>query len=104
MSWINSILNWWKNLFSSEKNKSEPVKEATPAVEISRTPGLNCPECGTRMVVSIQNLVNLEPLNCPTCGLELTVDVEHSQSALESLRKLQNGLEEASKIRKDAKV
>lgn len=100
MDWFKKIQSWWNGLFSSEKSVPPPLKpEITPSVEITKTPGLNCPECRTRMVVSIQNLVNLDPLICPNCRLELTVDSEKSQSALESLKKLQSGLDEAAKVK-----
>ena len=100
MSWLKKIKLWWNGLFSTgERISASPKPEISPAVEIARTPGLNCPECRTRMVVSIQNLVNLDPLICPNCGLELTVDSEKSQSALESLKKLQSGLDEAAKVK-----
>lgn len=105
MGWINSVINWWKGFFAkSEKQAPSVAKEVTPAVEISRTPGLKCPECGTRMIVSIQNLVNLEPVECPGCELELTIDVENSQSALESLRRLQSGLDEAAKVKQNSMI
>ena len=100
MGWIEKIKVWWNSFFTvPEKSTTPSAKEITPAVEIAKTPGINCPECGTRMVVSIQNLVNLEPVLCPSCGLKLTIDLEKSQSAIESLRKLQDGLDQASKMK-----
>jgi DNA-directed RNA polymerase subunit RPC12/RpoP len=100
MGLLAKIKNWWRSLFPKPETATpSEIKETTPAVEISRTPGLKCPECGTRMIVSIQNLINLEPVHCPGCGLELTIDAESSQSALESLRKLQSGLDEAARVK-----
>lgn len=103
MGLLKKIQNWWNSLFAvPEKSSTHLEKEVTPTVEIAKTPGINCPECGVRMVVCIQNLVNLEPINCPSCGLELTIDSEKSQSALESLRKLQNGLDQAAKVKQQS--
>lgn len=105
MGWFSIVQNWWKRFFSKRtSNAYHPPQEGTPAVEISRTPGLKCPECSTKMVVSIQNLVNLDPLICPGCGLELTIDVENSQSALDSLRKLQSGLQEAAQAKRNSQI
>jgi predicted RNA-binding Zn-ribbon protein involved in translation (DUF1610 family) len=103
MGWLSRIQTWWRS-FSTKPETVTPTetKEVTPAVEISRKPGLKCPECGTKMIVSIQNLINLEPVHCPGCGLELTIDAENSQSALESLRKLQSGLDEAAKVKQNS--
>ncbi|MFN3996669.1 hypothetical protein [Algoriphagus sp.] len=103
MGLLKKIQNWRNSLFDvHDKSSTLPEKEVTPTVEIAKTPGINCPECRVRMVVSIHNLVNLEPINCPNCGLELTIDLEKSQSALESLRKLQNGLDQAAKLKQQS--
>lgn len=103
MDLLKKIQNWWNSLFAvPEKSSPLSKKEITPSVEIAKTPGINCPECGVRMVVSIQNLVNLEPIDCPNCELELSIDLEKSQSALESLRKLQNGLDQAAKMKQQS--
>lgn len=104
MSWLEKIKSWFSSWFSNSTDASNPpLEEPTPSVEISRQPGVKCPECSTRLVVSIQNLVNLEPIQCPNCGLELTIDVEKSQSALESLKKLQSGLDEASRVKENSR-
>lgn len=103
MNWLKKFKVWWNNLFGEkEKPFSLIEKENTPTVEIARTPGIKCPECGSRIVVSIQNLIALEPVNCPSCGLELTIDLDKSQSALESLRKLQAGLDQAAKVKQQS--
>ncbi|TDQ17516.1 hypothetical protein DFQ04_2170 [Algoriphagus boseongensis] len=103
MSWFQNLKSWFLSWFGSPSTQPQKASvEPTPAVEISRQPGLNCPECSTRLVVSIQNLVNLDPVMCPNCGLELMIDVEKSQSAIDSLRKLQSGLDEASRVKENS--
>lgn len=104
-SWMIKLKNWISGIFQKQGRNvisNEASLEKTPEVEISRRPGINCPECATRLVVSIQNLINLDPVLCPKCGLELIIDQQKSQGALESLIKLQSGLNQASKVRQES--
>jgi len=75
------------------------VEEVTPEVEISRQPGLSCPECGTKLIISMESLINYEPVHCHNCGLELTIDEEKSKQSIDSLRKLQDGLSQAERVK-----
>jgi hypothetical protein len=54
-------------------------------------PGLPCPQCGQRLVVSMEALMSLQPVVC-VCGLTLRVDVERSRETLHDLRELQRRL------------
>ncbi len=103
---FSKIKSWFYIFFSRSKAVEETPKmvEPTPAVEISRTPGINCPECKTRLVVSIQHLIQYQPVVCYNCGLELMIDQDKSQGAIESLRKLQSGLDQASKVRQETGI
>jgi DNA-directed RNA polymerase subunit RPC12/RpoP len=106
-NWLIKIKNWISGVFQKKEIgnvKSAVNSERTPEVEISRTPGINCPECTTRLVVSIQHLLSLEPVVCPSCGLELQIDAQKSQGALESLRKLQSGLNQAARVRQESQL
>jgi len=105
-SLFSKIKTWFSGLFSGSKTVevTPKVAEPTPAVEISRTPGINCPECKTRLVVSIQHLIQYQPVVCYNCGLELMIDQDKSQGAIESLRKLQSGLDQASKVRQETGI
>jgi len=105
-SFFSKIKSWFYSLFPGSKPALETSKlvEPTPQVEISRTPGINCPECKTRLVVSIQHLIQYQPVVCYNCGLELMVDQDKSQAAIESLRKLQSGLDNASKVRQETGI
>lgn len=107
MNWLIKIKKWFAGLFQKQEMKTlspTETSEKTPQVEISRSPGINCPECATRLVVSIQHLISLEPVICPSCGLELQIDAQKSQGALESLRKLQSGLNQAAKVRQESQL
>lgn len=96
-------MNWFKKFFENVgawfNRKPKQVitarPEATPVVEISRQPGLTCPECATRIQVSISMLLSHQPVVCPACGLVLELDVHQSEGALNALRKLQHGLDAA---------
>jgi len=102
---LDSLRRWFNNLFGiAEKKTVEIVPEPTPEVSIAKTPGLSCPVCRHRIIVSIENLLSGEAIQCPSCGLELTVDNEKSEAALDALNKLQSGLNQASKIRSENKI
>jgi DNA-directed RNA polymerase subunit RPC12/RpoP len=105
-SLFSKIKTWFYSFFFGPKpvEVTPKVVEPTPAVEISRTPGINCPECKTRLVVSIQHLIQYQPVVCYNCGLELMIDQDKSQAAIESLRKLQSGLDQASKVRQETGI
>lgn len=102
---LDSLRRWFKNLFGiTEKEIIEPVPEPTPEISIAKTPGLSCPVCSHRIIVSIENLLSGQEIQCPSCGLELTVDNEKSEAALDALNKLQNGLNQASKIKAENRI
>lgn len=101
-SLLKSIKQWFKTLFGKAKmQKLTILPEVTPEISVAKTPGLSCPVCGHRIIVSIENLLSGQEIQCPSCGLELSVDEDKSGGALEALNKLQNGLKQASKIRAD---
>lgn len=107
MNWLIKIKKWFASLFQKQEMKTPApteISEKTPQVEISKSPGINCPECATRLVVSIQHLISLEPVVCPSCGLELEIDEQKSRGALDSLRKLQSGLNQAAKVRQESQL
>ncbi len=100
---LDLIKNWYNRFFgqTSLARNAEPLPEITPEVSIAKTPGLSCPVCAHRIVVSIESLLSGQDLQCPSCGLELSVDEDKSGGALEALSKLQNGLNQASKIKSE---
>ena len=54
-------------------------------------PGMPCPECGTRLVVTMEQLLGSGQVVC-TCGLVLRVDAEQSEETLRDLRALEERL------------
>ena len=99
---LDSLKRWFNNLFSVVKNEPvETIPEPTPEISIAKTPGLSCPQCSHRIIVSIEILLSGRAIQCPSCGLELTVDDEKSEGALDALNKLQRGLNQASKIKSE---
>mgnify|MGYP002641958475 CR=1 FL=1 len=105
-NWLTRLKQNFLGLFGwsgESKNFPEP-KEETPEVEISRQPGLSCPECGIKLVISMESLINYQPVQCYNCGLELTIDQEKSKQSIDSLRKLQEGLSQAEKVKNEAQL
>ena len=51
--------------------------------------GMNCPQCGTFIEISIYQLLTATSLKCPACGLQLNIDRMKSKTALDALRKVQ---------------
>jgi len=102
---LDSLRHWFNNLFGiPEDKKDEILPEPTPEISIAKTPGLNCPVCSHRIIVSIEHLISGQAIQCPSCGLELTVDNEKSEGALDALNRLQNGLDQASKIKSENRI
>ncbi len=89
---IRRITAMWNRLF--RPHTEEPI----PAVEISREPGLRCPECNTLIPVSIAELLHVGAVVCPNCTLMLEVDRERSHGALDALQRLQSAHDEARRI------
>ncbi len=100
-NWFSVVKEKVLNFFSVKKSPAGDSSEVekTPQVEISRQPGLSCPECGTKLFITMESLLNYLPVQCHGCGLELTIDREKSKSSIESLRKLKMGLDEAESVK-----
>lgn len=62
-----------------------------------RPQGLACPECGTRIVVDIIQLLAQGKVTCPMCQLELIVDQRKSADSLNALREFQDDFGDAQK-------
>jgi len=55
---------------------------------LNQSPGLICPQCGFRIQVTIEMLLNNLSICCTSCGLELSIDKEKSKPALNSLKEV----------------
>lgn len=73
--------------------EDKPVISETPEIAgINNKPGIDCPQCGTRILTSIDMILSREPIACVKCGLRLNVEQEESKPALESLKKLDEAI------------
>lgn len=101
MGWFNKIksvvMGFWKTGTKSEASPPESPKlpEPTPVVQVSARPGLDCPECGHRIPVTIHNLLHDKSIICGHCLLELDVDRDKSKPSLEALSRLDQGFSRA---------
>ena len=108
---MNFLIRFFKRIFGiqSQPVEAEKVTENTerkrqesPVVEISRTPGLTCPECGYRIQVSIPMLLSGQPIVCAACSLVLHVEQEKSAAALGALKQLDVSLNQARQKQQEA--
>lgn len=67
-----------------------------------RESGLPCPNCGTFILASIDQLVAGQPLACAGCNTVLRMDKANSQGALEALQALKAAQDSALQRRKAA--
>jgi hypothetical protein len=108
MSYFKRIINWiagflrYNPVGRDAGEIPERKGQETPVVEISRTPGLTCPECGYRIQVSIPSLLSGQPLVCAGCSLVLHVEQEKSAAALGALKQLDVSLNQAQQKQKEA--
>jgi hypothetical protein len=108
MGFIKNTLNWifgflrWTPVDRKASEIPEQKGQEPPVVEISRTPGLTCPECGYRIQVSIPLLLTGQPLVCAGCSLVLHVEQEKSAAALGALKQLDVSLNQARQKQKEA--
>ena len=51
-------------------------------------PGLQCPQCGSFIHVSLNQLLAMQPLACPKCDTVLRMDENMSRKGLEALKVL----------------
>lgn len=73
----------------TENVRNQIVKEIVPRL---KNPGLDCPQCGTLIVLTIEQLLNQIPIKCPneSCGLEISVNQKKSGESLKILRRLRD--------------
>lgn len=71
-----------------EEREITPPISPTPATNIDRNPGINCPQCGHKFPVSIEILLTSQAIYCPACNLKLELNREKSKEALEAMEKV----------------
>jgi predicted amidophosphoribosyltransferase len=62
-------------------------KQKGASDELNQSPGLICPQCGFRIHLTIELLLNNPSICCSECGLELSIDQEKSKAALNALQR-----------------
>ncbi|MCL6591598.1 MAG: hypothetical protein K6U80_16810 [Firmicutes bacterium] len=67
--------------------------------QATRRPGMNCPECGFFIEISIPRLLGEEGFICPGCGLYLLLNRQESRESLEALNQLQVAIENFNMVR-----
>lgn len=89
-------------LLTSKEDESDSGnienKNVTEMSGLSTQPGIDCPQCGTRILTSIDMILSRVPIECMKCGLELNVEQDKSKSALDSLKKLDKAIKNAEKF------
>ena len=80
--------------------RREGSGEATP---IAAQPGLVCPECSTKIAITIPMLLSGQPFYCTACFLQISVNQTESAAALSALHKLQGEFQKAEAIVKQVK-
>lgn len=83
-----------------EAAPNAPLREVTP---IAAQPGLVCPECSTKIAITIPMLLSGQPFYCTGCFLEISVNQTESAAALSALQKLQGEFQKAEAIVKSSK-
>lgn len=79
-------------------------EEKQPANRLNHPPGLKCPQCGYRIQVAVETLLNNLPVQCSSCGLELFIDQEKSKPAIDALGKLYESIEKVERIKAETKT
>jgi DNA-directed RNA polymerase subunit RPC12/RpoP len=75
-----------------------------PSNKPYHAPGLECPECGFRIQVTIEMLLKDLAVRCCSCGLELSVDQKKSQPAINALENLYNSIQNVERIKAETKT
>jgi len=79
------------------RSRQRTFKRQTKAVDkpsaapSANVPGVPCPDCGTRIIVTMEQILSGNKIMC-RCGLALSVDTERSKETLHDLRELRRRL------------
>lgn len=103
---VNTFWTRLKGFFQSPQNKTEapikPAPEKTPTVPAHsgpKPPGLDCPECGFRIIISVPMLLSGEAIICQACHLKLSVEREQSKPCLDELRKVYDAVQKVDEVK-----
>ena len=79
-------------------------EQNNPSNELNRAPGLECPQCGFRIQVTIETLLKDLAVSCSSCGLELSIDQEKSKPAIDALEDLHKSIKKVEGIKAETKT
>lgn len=81
---------WLSEEKVEQETKTELVQPSPKpqTASFDRSPGINCPKCGHKFPVTIEQLLTSESIICPSCALKLELNKEKSKEALEAMEKL----------------
>jgi transcription elongation factor Elf1 len=57
----------------------------TKPTDQKKRPGFPCPECNSKIEISLKNIISDGPIKCNNCGLKITLSKTESKSVLDSL-------------------
>jgi DNA-directed RNA polymerase subunit RPC12/RpoP len=78
---------------------SQPSTPAAREIPVQKAPGLDCPQCGFRIMISVPMLLSGGPIFCPACSLKLTIDQEQSRACLNELQKVYNAIQRVEEVK-----
>lgn len=100
------FVNWILNFLKIGKKKSNLIADDNASLpteeDIKRQPGLKCPECGSIIPISMNQLLQMQTVVCNNCFLTLDIVPEKSKGALEALGKLKDGFDHAEAVKNSA--
>jgi DNA-directed RNA polymerase subunit RPC12/RpoP len=91
---VSSLLGGIAGIF-----KTQPSTPAMEQAAVQKPPGLDCPRCTFRIMISVPMLLSGEPVTCPSCGLRLTVDRQQSQACLDELKKVYDAVQKVEEVK-----
>lgn len=60
----------------------------TKSADTKKGTGLPCPECNSKIEISLKQIISDGPIKCNNCGLKIALSKTESKSVLDSLNKL----------------
>jgi hypothetical protein len=89
---------------SANETVAVTVQDPPSFTPIAAQPGLVCPQCSTKIAITIPMLLSGQPFYCTGCFLEISVNQTESATALNALNKLQGEFQKAEVIVKSSKL
>lgn len=94
---ITRLIQWITSRFRRSATEVSVMTQPQEQPRVKRQQGLHCPECDTRIIVTVADLLTVGHVTCPSCALVLSIDQERSKGALDALSAVYSAHEAASK-------